>query len=139
MQSDLLVSSLEDGAQPSGGEWHSLEFSNRLLSERPRPHLPTSAHKHFPQVIALDYVADHTLSMKLRPSNGLSSLKFPSFGQPSWPRRRLTHSALTLCFAMPIWDLWLHISSSSAGGRACSGAGLLRGLVDGMMSGIRRP
>jgi hypothetical protein len=32
MQSDLLVSSLVDGAQPSGGEWHSLEFSNRLLS-----------------------------------------------------------------------------------------------------------
>ncbi|CCO28096.1 3-O-alpha-D-mannopyranosyl-alpha-D-mannopyranose xylosylphosphotransferase OS=Cryptococcus gattii serotype B (strain WM276 / ATCC MYA-4071) GN=XPT1 PE=3 SV=1 [Rhizoctonia solani AG-1 IB] len=34
MQSDLLVSSLVDGAQPSGGEWHSLEFSNRLLSDR---------------------------------------------------------------------------------------------------------
>ncbi|CAE6446760.1 unnamed protein product, partial [Rhizoctonia solani] len=34
MQSDLLVSSLVDGAQPSAGEWHSLEFSNRLLSDR---------------------------------------------------------------------------------------------------------
>ncbi|KAF8710456.1 N-acetylglucosamine-1-phosphate transferase alpha and beta subunits, partial [Rhizoctonia solani] len=34
MQSDLLVSSLVDGAQPSSGEWHSLEFSNRLLSDR---------------------------------------------------------------------------------------------------------
>ncbi|CAE7207881.1 unnamed protein product [Rhizoctonia solani] len=34
MQSDLLVSSLVDGARPSDGEWHSLEFSNRLLSDR---------------------------------------------------------------------------------------------------------
>ncbi|KAG9119574.1 hypothetical protein FRC07_005346 [Ceratobasidium sp. 392] len=34
MQSDLLVSSLVDGAHPSSGEWHSLEFSNRLLSDR---------------------------------------------------------------------------------------------------------
>ncbi|KAF8610532.1 hypothetical protein BDV93DRAFT_517652 [Ceratobasidium sp. AG-I] len=34
MQPDLLVSSLVDGAQPSSGEWHSLEFSNRLLSDR---------------------------------------------------------------------------------------------------------
>ncbi|KAG8710670.1 hypothetical protein FRC08_016864 [Ceratobasidium sp. 394] len=34
MQPDLLVSSLVDGADPSAGEWHSLEFSNRLLSDR---------------------------------------------------------------------------------------------------------
>ncbi|KAG8745306.1 hypothetical protein FRC10_008323 [Ceratobasidium sp. 414] len=34
MQSDLLVSPLVDGARPSSGEWHSLEFSNRLLSDR---------------------------------------------------------------------------------------------------------
>ncbi|KAG8731846.1 hypothetical protein FRC11_001963, partial [Ceratobasidium sp. 423] len=34
MQSDLLVSSLVDGARPSDDEWRSLEFSNRLLSDR---------------------------------------------------------------------------------------------------------
>ncbi|KAG9092209.1 hypothetical protein FRC06_000197 [Ceratobasidium sp. 370] len=34
MQPDLLVSPLVDGAHPSSGEWHSLEFSNRLLSDR---------------------------------------------------------------------------------------------------------
>ncbi|KAJ1309903.1 hypothetical protein OPQ81_006664 [Rhizoctonia solani] len=34
MQSNLLVSPLVDGARPSDGEWHSLEFSNRLLSNR---------------------------------------------------------------------------------------------------------
>ncbi|QRW00561.1 exopolysaccharide phosphotransferase [Ceratobasidium sp. AG-Ba] len=34
MQPDLLVSPLVDGARPSSGEWHSLEFSNRLLSDR---------------------------------------------------------------------------------------------------------